>query len=271
MSGADGRSSPAGPSGAVGGDQGNGQPKHNFKVISGLTKSQIDQLRQQITIFKKIKRRIRLDFPGYVPRSTTPQLRPHDQRSIPVDTSTPPANAAAEAGRRPGRRPGRGSSGSRDPGRMSCPRGRPARRVLAAVPVQTAARAHTTSRRGTAAWKRIRARRSSTGTRPSRTSATFAPWWRTRPTGSSRRGGSAGSPRSKRNSPRIEDDTTPHAYQQRRRLRVEEKKLRLVELQDSVRAKVVAEQRELMELGDRAYKKLIKEAEKAKELAAKRG
>lgn len=58
MSGADGRSSPAGPSGAVGGDQGNGQPKHNFKVISGLTKSQIDQLRQQITplgteIFKR--------------------------------------------------------------------------------------------------------------------------------------------------------------------------------------------------------------------------
>ena len=48
MSGADGRSSPAGPSGAAGGDQGNGQPKHNFKVISGLTKSQIDQLRQQI-------------------------------------------------------------------------------------------------------------------------------------------------------------------------------------------------------------------------------
>ena len=80
MSGADGRSSPAGPSGAAGGDQGNGQPKHNFKVISGFTKSQIDQLRQQITIFKKIKKgEYDFDFPGYVPRSATPQLRAHDQ------------------------------------------------------------------------------------------------------------------------------------------------------------------------------------------------
>ena len=53
----DGRSSPAGPSGAAGGaSDGANAPKHNFKVVSGFTKSQIDHLRQQITIFKKIKK-----------------------------------------------------------------------------------------------------------------------------------------------------------------------------------------------------------------------
>ena len=79
----DGRSSPAGPSGAAGNGDGANAPKHNFKVVSGFTKSQIDHLRQQITIFKKIKKgEFDFDFPGYVPRSTTPTTSSFSRRKF---------------------------------------------------------------------------------------------------------------------------------------------------------------------------------------------
>lgn len=51
-------------------------------------------------------------------------------------------------------------------------------------------------------------------------------------------------------------------YQRRRLLQTEERSLRLVALQDAVRAKVIREQRELMSLGERPYRKLVREGEK---------
>ena len=55
----------------------------------------------------------------------------------------------------------------------------------------------------------------------------------------------------------------------KRVLKIEEKSLLLVRLQDLVRAKLCRKQKELCEMGERGYKKTIKEGEKAKELAAK--
>jgi hypothetical protein len=57
----------------------------------------------------------------------------------------------------------------------------------------------------------------------------------------------------------------------KRVLKIEEKSLLLVRLQDLVRAKLCRKQKELCEMGERGYKKTIKEGEKAKELAAKEG
>ena len=59
------------------------------------------------------------------------------------------------------------------------------------------------------------------------------------------------------------------AHAKRRRLRLEEKALSLVGLQDRVRAEVVAEQRELMEMGERQYRKLIREGEKQRDISAR--
>ena len=277
MSGADGRSSPAGPSGAAGGDQGNGQPKHNFKVISGFTKSQIDQLRQQITIFKKIKKgEYNFDFPGYVPRSATPQLRAHDRPDQSQWThqhhrQMQQQRLGSGRGGARGRLWESGSMGYMGPRPDVVPE-RPPPPDVCSLP----------------SWyKRPRGPiydlAAGYGGMEEDTSAAVKYGYKPVPYECDVRAmveDEANRQLATRRKRRlaevqaqlaaIEDDTTPHAYQQRRKLRVEEKKLRLVELQDSVRAKVVAEQRELMELGDRAYRKLIKEAEKAKELAAKR-
>ena len=55
----------------------------------------------------------------------------------------------------------------------------------------------------------------------------------------------------------------------KRRLKVEEKCLKLVRVQDAVRARLVETQRELAEMGERQYRKLVREGERMKELAAK--
>jgi len=58
-------------------------------------------------------------------------------------------------------------------------------------------------------------------------------------------------------------------FARRRRLQVEERSLRLVGLQDSVRAGLVREQRELMALGERPYRKVVREGEKQRADLAK--
>ena len=59
------------------------------------------------------------------------------------------------------------------------------------------------------------------------------------------------------------------SHQARRALQLEERSLRLVGLQDKVRASLVREQRELMSMGERPYKKLVRELEKQREVSAK--
>ena len=55
----------------------------------------------------------------------------------------------------------------------------------------------------------------------------------------------------------------------KRRLKVEEKCLALVRVQDAVRARLVEKQRELAEMGERQYRKLVREGERMKEVKAK--
>ena len=268
----DGRSSPAGPSGAAGNGDGANAPKHNFKVVSGFTKSQIDHLRQQITIFKKIKKgEFDFDFPGYVPRSTTPTL-PFQSQDRPMQAAYG-GYSATQIGlqARGGGGRGRGRQTQSGPRPDAVPTRPPPADVCALPswyqrprgPIYDLAAGYGGLAEDTSAAVKygykpvpyecdIRAMVEDEADRQLE----------------SRRKRRLADVQSQLAA--IEEDTTPHAYQQRRRLRVEEKKLRLVELQDSVRANVVAVQRELMELGDRAYKKLMKETEKAKELAAKR-